>query len=75
MPNLPNYLKELKNFRDVMVGHRDKKMLCKFPNDWINLQEKTQKLIPIKDIIRDVDNYFRELIDSPELKSMLSEMQ
>lgn len=62
MPDLPNYLKELKNFRDVMVGHRDKKEKIDFPQGWWDLQENTAKSIPIKQLIKDVDEYYQEVI-------------
>jgi len=62
MPDLPNYLKELKNFRDVIVGHRDKKERINFPQDWVELQESTSKLIPIKQLIKDVDKYYQEVM-------------
>jgi len=61
MPDLPGYLEELKNFRDIMVGHRDKKGKIEFPNGWIELQEKTAKSIPIKQLIKDVDGYYQEV--------------
>ena len=69
MPDLPNYLEELKNFRDVMAGHRDKKEKIEFPKGWVELQEKTAKLIPIKQPIKDVDNYYKEVIKRHEEKS------
>ena len=62
MPDLPNYLKELKNFRDVMVGHRDRKEKINFPKGWFELQESTNKLIPIKQLIKDVDAYYQEVM-------------
>jgi hypothetical protein len=61
MPELPVYLEELKTFRDIMVGHRDKKEIIKFPAGWIELQEKTAKLIPIQQLIKDVDKYYQEV--------------
>ena len=51
-------MKELTNYRDYMVGHRDKKERIVFPQGWIELQNKTAKLIPIKKLIQDVHNYF-----------------
>ncbi len=62
MPDLPNYLKELKNFRDMMVGHRDKRGKIKFPEGWIDLQEQNSKSVPIKKLIKDVDNYYKEVM-------------
>ena len=62
MPDLPNYIKDLENFRDVMVGHRDKKEKLCFPNGWIELQEKIAKLIPIQKLIGDVDAYYQEVM-------------
>jgi len=62
MPDLPNYLKELKNFRDIMVGHRDKKEKIKFPQGWGELQESTNKSIPIKQLTKDVDEYYKEVM-------------
>lgn len=64
MPDLPNYFEKLKNFRDVMVGHRDKKETIKSPQGWVELQESTSKLIPIKKLIKDVDDYFHCLSGS-----------
>ena len=69
MPNLPNYLEELKNFRDVMAGHRDKKEKIEFPKGWVELQENTAKLIPIKQLITDVDNYYKEVMKRMKMKS------
>ena len=63
LPHLPNYLKELKKFRDLMVGHRDNKEKINFPEGWIELQETTAKLIPIQQLIDDVDKYYREVIE------------
>ncbi len=62
IPDLPNYLEELKNFRNVMVGHRDKKGILNFPQGWVELQEKTAKLIPIKQLIKDVGTYYQEVM-------------
>ncbi len=67
MPDLPDYLKELKNFRDIMVGHRDRREKIAFPQGWFELQEKNSKLIPIKKLIKDVDDYFHSLKYSPNL--------
>src|SRR3989344_6501184 len=33
MPDLPDYLKELKSFRNQITGHRDKDEKINFPND------------------------------------------
>ena len=62
MPELPTYLKELKHFRDVMAGHRDGKEKVEFPHGWVELQENTAKLIPIKQLIKDIDEYYKEVI-------------
>ena len=70
MPDLPTYLKELKNFRDVMVGHRDKKRESKFPEGWMMLQEEIQKLIPVKKLIKDINDYFQSLVDSPNKRTI-----
>lgn len=64
MPDLPNYLKELKNFRDIMVGHRDAKKKIKFPEGWIDLQEYNSKLIPVKKLIKDVNDYYQKVMKS-----------
>jgi len=62
MPELPSYLEILKKFRDVMAGHRDKKEKINFPQGWFELQENTAKSIPIKQLIKDVDEYYKEVI-------------
>jgi hypothetical protein len=62
MPDLPDYYGELKNFRNVIVGHRDKNGDIEFPTGWIELQEKIAKLIPIKQLIKDVDEYYQEVM-------------
>jgi len=62
LPDLPNYLKGLKKFRNVMAGHRDNKEKINFPEGWIELQETTAKLIPIQQLINDVDRYYGEII-------------
>lgn len=62
MPDLPNYLKKLKDFRDVMVAHRDKKEKSNFPEDWIELQQKISKSIPIRNLIKDVNDYYQEVV-------------
>ena len=62
MPDLPSYLKDLRNFRDVMVGHRDKKEKISFPLGWFELQESTAKLIPINQLVKEVDDYYQEVI-------------
>jgi hypothetical protein len=62
MPDLPEYLKILKNFRNVMVAHRDKREEIEFPKGWFELQEKTAKLIPIKQLIKEIDKYYQEVI-------------
>lgn len=60
MPKLPDYLKELKSFRDIMVGHRDFKEKYEFPKDWIKSQEEINKKIPIQKLIKDVNEYYEE---------------
>jgi hypothetical protein len=62
MPELPSYLKKLKDFRNVMAAHRDKNGEINFPQDWIILQEKTAKLIPIDKLIKNIDVYYTEAI-------------
>jgi hypothetical protein len=62
MPELPSYLTELKEFRNVMAAHRDKNGDINFPQDWIMLQEKTAKLIPIDKLIKDIDAYYNVVI-------------
>lgn len=62
IPELPNYLKELKNFRNLLAGHRDKKEIIKFPEDWLKLQGEISKLIPIENLIHDVESYYQEVI-------------
>ena len=63
MPDLPDYLKELKSFRNQITGHRDKDEKINFPNDWIELQEKINKLIPIEKILKDVNAYYQEVMN------------
>ena len=58
-----DYLKELKSFRNQITGHRDKDEKINFPNDWIELQEKINKLIPIDKIIKDVNAYYQEVMN------------
>jgi len=59
--DLPNYLKELENFRDIMVAHRDVKEKSNFPEGWLRLLQHISKLIPIKTLVKDVDDYFNQL--------------
>lgn len=66
MPDLPNYLDTLKKFRDVAVGHRDKNEKLEFPKCWVELQQNTAKLIPIKQLIKDVDEYYQKVITGYE---------
>ena len=74
MPDLPDYLEMLKDFRDVMVGHRDKKGKIEFPKGWIELQESTNKLIPIKQLIKDVCEYHQEVIKRYRKNQQLSKI-
>ena len=62
LPELPSYVNELEKFRDVMVGHRDRKEKVKFPDGWIVIQEKTAKSIPIATLIKDVNAYYQEVV-------------
>lgn len=62
IPELPSYLKELRDFRNQMTGHRDDNERINFPEGWIKLQEDTAKLIPIKQLIKDIDNFYKEVI-------------
>ena len=62
MPDLPSYLVELKKFRNVMAAHRDNRENINFPQDWVELQENTAKSIPIKQLIEDIENYYKEVI-------------
>ena len=64
LPELPPYLKELKKFRNFMVGHRDKKEKIDFPNGWLEFQEKINKLIPLNILIKDVDEYHRTVMNN-----------
>lgn len=61
MPNLPSYLEELKEFRDVLIGHRDFKEKFKSYEDFTRLHENISKLIPIKSLIKDIDSYYQEV--------------
>jgi len=58
MPEIPPYFDDLEKFRNNMPAHRNLEGKYKFPEDWIELQEKTSKLIPIKKLIKDIDVYF-----------------
>jgi len=62
IPDLPDYLKDLEDFRNVMVGHRDVKENYSFFEDWMGLQEKISKLIPKEKLVRDVDFYYQEVM-------------
>jgi len=61
IPNLPDYLKELENFRNIMVGHRDAKEKYSSFEDWIKLQQDISKLIPIEKLVKDIDLYYQEI--------------
>ncbi len=61
MPKLPNYLKELKIFRDKVVGHRDSKEFHKSPEDWIKSNQEINKIIPIPKLIKDVHEYMESV--------------
>ena len=69
LPDLPSYVNQLEKFRDLMIGHRDRKEKVKFPVEWIALQEKIAKLIPIAALIKDVDSYYQEVIRKYEIMS------
>jgi len=58
MPEIPPYFDSLETFRNNMPAHRNLHGKYKFPEDWRELQEKTNKLIPIKKLIKDVNDYF-----------------
>jgi len=62
MPKLPNYLKELRDFRDKSIGHKDAKEYYKSPEDWIKAQEEINKIIPIQKLIKDVNEYYEETL-------------
>jgi len=62
MPNLPNYLEELKTFRNKVVGHRDAQGYYKSSEDWIRAQEENNKIIPIQKLIKDVNEYYEEFL-------------
>lgn len=54
MPELPNYLEKLKNFRNKIVGHKDFKENIKSAEDWIKEQQKIARIIPIQKLIEDI---------------------
>ncbi len=58
IPNLPTYLKKLKEFRDRVVGHRDLNEGFKSYEEWIKAHEEIQKLIPIVHLIKDVTEFY-----------------
>lgn len=62
LPELPNYLKELENFRNKVVGHRDFKESFNSPQDWLEAHRKITKIIPIPKLIKEVDEYFKEVL-------------
>ena len=62
IPDLPNYLKELKDFRNKMVAHRDMKEELSFPEDWLKAQEDINKIIPIQKLIEDVNEYYEKIV-------------
>ncbi len=62
LPDLPSYIDELKDFRDVMVAHRDRKEKLKFPDDWHDLQRKIATSIPIVTLVKDVNDYYQEVM-------------
>jgi len=62
IPELPNYLKELKRFRNIMVGHRDFKEKVKFPDGWVIEQEKMARILPVARLMEDIDNIYTEIL-------------
>ncbi len=66
IPDLPDYVNDLEYFRNIMLGHRDRKEKIDFPEGWIELQEKIAKSIPIQKIIKDIDTYYHEVIKRHE---------
>lgn len=68
MPNLPNYLEELKIFRDKVVGHRDAKEYFKSPEDWIKAHQRINKIIPIQKLIKDVNDYYEEFLKKQKVE-------
>ena len=59
LPKLPDYLKELKAFRNKVIGHRDFKENFSSPQEWVEAHENIQRLVPIPNLIKDVDDYFQ----------------
>jgi hypothetical protein len=62
IPDLPNYFKELKDFRDKVVAHKDYKECYKSYEDWTEAHEGIQKLIPIPKLIKDVQAFYDKVI-------------
>ncbi len=61
LPKLPDYVGKLKTFRNKVVAHRDSKEFYKSYRDWIDAHEEFSKLVPIQKIIKDVDEYYKEV--------------
>lgn len=61
MPDLPDYLPELKKYRNESIAHKDFKEKYKSGVDWMFHIEDINKLIPIKQIIKDVDEYYKKI--------------
>jgi len=72
MPKLPDYIEELKTFRNKVVAHRDSKEFYKSYVDWIEAHEGINKLIPIQKLIKDVNEYYKEVQRKHPLESYSS---
>ena len=63
MPELPNYLKELKIFRNKVVAHKDFNENYKSYEDWIKAHQEINRIISIGKLIKDVDKYYKEVLN------------
>lgn len=66
MPALPDYFEKLHELRNKFIAHRDKKEKIKFPEDWADYLGEIGRLIPMKKLIKDVNDYFLSV--QPSLK-------
>ena len=62
MPLLPDYIEEIKVFRDKIVGHKDFREYFKSFEDWRKAHDNVNKAIAIDKLIKDVDDYYHEVL-------------
>ena len=62
MSKLPDYLEDLRDFRNKVVAHKDSEEHYKSLEDWQKAHNKINKIIPIPKLIKDVDEYYKKVM-------------